>query len=186
MLTVATAGQVAQRPMQEYFAIKRSNAWLWSGKLTRDEVLARLEKDRLGRDWLICPLGCANRAVTLGQFVDDPAIFLRLEQQHAQRQDLRRSIAASIEKPLLLKIGQQLIGLSILCLVIGGAIVKLFFPQMRGDGLTPTDLIILIPIWSMGGIGLVLWIIGCVHHRHRVDATLQRQMEQRDIKDIGV
>lgn len=124
--------------MAEYFSIKRSDAWLWTCKLTREEVLARLEKHRISRDWLICPLGAAHHAVTLAQFLDDPAIFRRLKQQDVERENLRRAIVVSVEKPWLLTMGQELLRWFFLCLGLGGNIVTIFFPQMKGAGLTLT------------------------------------------------
>lgn len=163
---------------EEHFAIKHPNAWLWKGKLTREEVLARVEEDRLGREWLICPFGSANYAVPVGLFMDDPATFLRLRQHDAEKELRRQSIVSSVNEPILLKAGQYLLLLFIHCLLAGGAIVKLFFPDMVGAGLTPTALMILIPIWSIGGVGLLAFLLGWFQYKYRVRVTLKREMER--------
>ncbi|MBL8798738.1 MAG: hypothetical protein JNM56_32900 [Planctomycetia bacterium] len=60
----------------------------------------------------------------------------------------------------LKKVGGYMVGLCLACLVIGRAIVRMAFPEMIGQGLTPTTLSILIPIWSLGIIGVLLWLAG--------------------------
>jgi type IV secretory pathway TrbD component len=74
--------------------------------------------------------------------------------------------------------GERLLHLFVLCLMIGGATTKIFFPEMLGAGLTPTTLLILIPIWSLGGVGLLLWIVGWLQHQYRIRASLDRQMPE--------
>ncbi|MBW3542816.1 MAG: hypothetical protein KY476_21345 [Planctomycetes bacterium] len=163
--------------MEDRLAIKRSDAWIWRSNLTRTDVLSRLEKRQISRDWLVCPQGSAGRAVTVGQFVDDPAIFQRQDQEAANEERRRRAIVASVERPPLLKIGQKLLQLFFACLVVGGAIVRISFPHMLGAGLTPSALMILVPIWSIGGIGVVAWVLGGLHYRHQVHSALRRELD---------
>ena len=59
-------------------------------------------------------------------------------------------------------IGGGMVGLCILCMLVGGKIARTFFPESQGQGLTPTVLMILIPLWSMGIIGLVLLLVGWI------------------------
>lgn len=162
--------------MEEHFAIKRSDALLWTGKLTREELSARLDKGQLTHDWLICPFGSARYAVTLDQFIDDPAIFRRLRQKDVERENHRRSIVASVEDPWLLSIGRKLFKWFLCCLVVGGSIVRIFFPQMIGGEFTPAALMVLVPVWSIGGIGVLAVILGSLQHKIRVSAALKQQV----------
>ena len=157
----------------QHYAVKHPDALLWKGKLTRAEVLARLDEGRVDREWLVCPFGSAERAVPVNRFMDDPDVFLRQYRREAEADAARRAIVASIEEPALLRAGKTLIGAFFLCLVIGGATVQVFFPQMRGAGFTPTTLAILIPIWSVGGIGLLTAALGWVQHRWRIREALR-------------
>jgi membrane protease YdiL (CAAX protease family) len=50
-------------------------------------------------------------------------------------------------------------------LLITRVIVRIFFPELRGQGLTSGILLVLIPIWSLGAIGGLLWIIGYVRSK---------------------
>ena len=53
-----------------------------------------------------------------------------------------------------------MLGLCLLTLLIGGKIARNFFPETQGAGLTPTALMLLVPIWTMGIVGLVLLLVG--------------------------
>jgi hypothetical protein len=55
-----------------------------------------------------------------------------------------------------------LIALSLVALVIGGNVVRLFFPQLLVAGITATLMSLLIPIWSIGGLGVLLSLAGWV------------------------
>ena len=62
----------------------------------------------------------------------------------------------------LKKTGGSMVGVCIMCRVVGRGIVARNFPDARGQGLTPGVLLILIPIWSIGILGLVACIAGFV------------------------
>jgi protein-S-isoprenylcysteine O-methyltransferase Ste14 len=49
------------------FSLKKPTQWLWRTNFTRDQVLQRLEEMTITKDWLICPLGEANKAVTIAR-----------------------------------------------------------------------------------------------------------------------
>jgi len=159
--------------MDERFAIKRPGHLFWRSNLTRADVMQRVECGRITREWLICPQGTVSHTVTIGQFIDDPAILKRRLQQDIDRETRRRTIAAAVEKPFLLKSGQYLIRLFALYLMIGTATVKIFFPHMLGAGLTPTALMVLIPMWSIGGLGILAYMLGSIQHRYRIYVTIK-------------
>lgn len=54
------------------FSIKRRQDLFWRTHLSQDRIVAELESQRISRDWLICPLGQASRAITIDEFLDDP------------------------------------------------------------------------------------------------------------------
>ena len=56
--------------------------------------------------------------------------------------------------------GLKLLGLFACCLIIGGAISRLFFSEAMGKGI-PTGLwFVLVPIWTIGLLGVLLWTAG--------------------------
>ncbi len=60
----------------------------------------------------------------------------------------------------LKKVGGGMVGLCVACLIAGRAVVSLFFPESRGQGITPEMWFVLVPIWSLGVVGLVLLLVG--------------------------
>jgi len=46
--------------------------------------------------------------------------------------------------------------------MIGGTTVNIAFPQLKGQGLTPAMVAILVPIWGMGIAGLTLLLIAWI------------------------
>ena len=62
--------------------------------------------------------------------------------------------------PGVVRWGQWLIRISLLCLTAGSVSVKLFFPQLPGRGLDVVALAILVPIWAIGLVGILLLLVG--------------------------
>lgn len=59
----------------QLFSLKKPTQWLWRSNFTRDQVLQRLEEMTITKDWLICPLGEAAKAVTVASFASNPNVF---------------------------------------------------------------------------------------------------------------
>ena len=57
------------------FSLKKPTHWLWRTNFSREQVLQRVKDMEIDEDWLICPLGAADRAITVGEFVSDPNAF---------------------------------------------------------------------------------------------------------------
>lgn len=57
------------------FSLKKPTHWLWRTNFTREQVLQRLVDMEIDEDWLICPLGAADRAITVSQFASNPDAF---------------------------------------------------------------------------------------------------------------
>lgn len=68
------------------------------------------------------------------------------------------------ELPVVVKWGRLLIRGSLAALVVGGAGLKAFAPERRGQGLDLVSLIILIPIWGCCLAGTILSLWGWVRH----------------------
>lgn len=66
------------------------------------------------------------------------------------------------------KLGGRMVGLCFACLIIGRLVVSIFFPELKGQGIPPAMWIVLIPIWSIGIIGLVLLLVGWVRGKTAV------------------
>lgn len=61
--------------------------------------------------------------------------------------------------------GGAMLGLSLLSMMVGGKIISIFFPELKGNGIPPAMWYVLIPIWSIGIIGLLLLFIGWVKNK---------------------
>lgn len=151
-----------------HFAIKRSNALLWSGELTRSEIQSRRDNGQIESDWLVCPAGLAKHAVPVDSFLEDPNLMQRLREDDEDRGAKLKQLIDSMDRPGLLRLGQALFRYGIYCLVFGGATVKIFFPEARGQGFPPGVLYILVPIWIMGGLGIIFSFIGWLQHRMNI------------------
>lgn len=165
--------------MDEHYAIKRPGGWFWTGKLTREQAVEEARGGRLPGDWLICPLGSANKAITVATFLGDPGVLDRREKQEIDQELRRRAFAKSYPWPRLLKAGAWMLQTHVACLIIGGATVKIFFPQLQGGGIPPAMYAVLIPIWTLGGLGLLFAIIGWIQRGARIrrDWRIQLQAE---------
>jgi hypothetical protein len=68
----------------------------------------------------------------------------------------------------------------ILCLIAGRVVVRTFFPESQGTGISPVALAILIPIWSLGAVGLGLMVMSKVRRlfggRFNSDTTMESQL----------
>lgn len=88
------------------------------------------------------------------------------------------AVEPSEPKSRCIEIGQMLVIVAWGCLTLGGAVVKLFFPNARGRGLTPELLCLLVPIWSLGVLGLLLVAVGWIMHP-TISPRLHRPHPQR-------
>ena len=59
-------------------------------------------------------------------------------------------------------LGKTLIALFFAALAIGGGTIHIFFPQLIGTGITAASLFVLVPIWSIGVLGVLLSLIGWI------------------------
>lgn len=60
-------------------SLKSKKAWLWSTDHSLEAIREKLADGKIDGDWLVCPLGEAERAVTVSQFIDRPSLFDREE-----------------------------------------------------------------------------------------------------------
>jgi hypothetical protein len=60
----------------------------------------------------------------------------------------------------LVHAGQICLAVCAAALLVGGKIVRAGFPEQLGAGLDPTTLLMLVPIWTTGLVGLVLILLG--------------------------
>jgi hypothetical protein len=58
--------------------------------------------------------------------------------------------------------GKILIASCFAALVVGRCTVEIFFPELVRAGITATSLFLLIPIWSVGGLGVLLSLTGWI------------------------
>lgn len=67
-------------------------------------------------------------------------------------------------KSFCISAGHKLLAVCIGSLVVGHGVLAIFFPDLKGRGLDSTALSILIPIWSLGALGLLLLFCGWIRH----------------------
>lgn len=69
-----------------------------------------------------------------------------------------------VKLPSVVQWGRGLLGASQVALAIGGATVRIFFPEQLGRGLDGFMLSILIPIWAVGIAGILLLLVAWVRY----------------------
>ena len=57
------------------YSLKRPTHWFWRTNFTREQVLGQLEDSKISGDWLVCPLGDVDNAITVAKFASAPNIF---------------------------------------------------------------------------------------------------------------
>lgn len=75
--------------------------------------------------------------------------------------------------------GQALLGLAMFALAAGGTIVSQFFPEREGEGLSTPLLVLLVPIWAVGGAGILLCLAAWVMYP-RLTSELNLDLERRE------
>ncbi|MCA9051501.1 MAG: hypothetical protein KDA89_22340 [Planctomycetaceae bacterium] len=76
----------------------------------------------------------------------------------------RRSEIVVADISLCVRLGQRLIEGGLILLIAGGGLMKSLFPQLRGQGLSSTLLMFLVPVWLILLTGYVLCSIGWIQH----------------------
>ena len=156
-----------------YYSMKREDQWKWDGRLSADEVIARINNERLGEDWHIVRFATDESPVDARAFAANPEIFLQRDARRDAAALRRKEIADSVPSPLLLTWGKRCLFTFFAILTIGRATITIFFPHLRGTEMTPTAWMILIPTWSLGGIGLIAASIGALQHKSRVSKAIE-------------
>jgi hypothetical protein len=59
--------------MNSIFSIKKRGGWLWSTGHTRQQVERKAVKGTIDGGWLVCPHGEAERAISVAEFLAQPA-----------------------------------------------------------------------------------------------------------------
>lgn len=65
----------------------------------------------------------------------------------------------------LMKVGSYMFAFCILFLIVGRTVVSIFFPDLKGKGIPPGMWFVLIPVWSVGVIGLALLLAGWIRSK---------------------
>ena len=63
------------------FSIKRTSAILWKGGVTLEKLQERFNDPAEMKDWEVCPLGEAEKAVPLQNLHRDPSLFEKASKQ---------------------------------------------------------------------------------------------------------
>jgi fluoroquinolone transport system ATP-binding protein len=57
------------------YSLKKSRSWFWRTNVTREQALQELESSKIDGDWLVCPVGESDRAISMTKFASDPNVF---------------------------------------------------------------------------------------------------------------
>lgn len=57
------------------YSLKKSGGLFWRTNVTREQVIQDLEASKIDGNWLVCPVGEADRAIPLRKFAADPNVF---------------------------------------------------------------------------------------------------------------
>lgn len=147
------------------FAVKQPAKVLWSREYWIEDIREQLKMRKIDEDYLICPFGEAIRAVPLSLFLKDEQVFKRMVTAEVEAK-------AQVEKPPARIWGKWLIGIFVTALVIGRIVVRVFFPGQIGAGIGSAQLLILVPIWTIGALGLSFWTIGYWQQEARVKLAM--------------
>ena len=77
-----------------------------------------------------------------------------------EKADLQESASPTVRGARVKEIGGAMFTLFLVSLLAAKFILRIFFPELRG--VTSVSLAVFIPIWSVGLVGAVLWLIGWV------------------------
>ena len=143
-----------------FYSIKRSDHWKWEGRFSSDELLAKIQNEGLGAVWHVAPFATEETPVDAYAFVRDPDIFIRRYARREEAAQRRKEIADSVAPPQLLVWGRRGLAAFFAFLLLGRATINIFFPQLRGAGMTPIAWTILIPAWTIGGLSVLAYAIG--------------------------
>lgn len=82
-------------PTEQRYSIKKSRDWFWRTGLRRAQILHGFKESEA--EWLVCPLGEAERAIRLDKFLANPDVF---EDPSAVTQDVPSDASGSL-RPVL-------------------------------------------------------------------------------------
>jgi hypothetical protein len=105
--TLQTFGQIyplltAFTAMTQSFSIKRPGAWLWKTNLRFEQIFKMLKDGLITYDWLICPLGEANKAESISKFINKISQDQRVHSITAAVQPVAHvNVTTSCTKPVL-------------------------------------------------------------------------------------
>ena len=163
--------------MAQLYSIKPPGSLLWKSGWKREDVLAQARLGKLEDNLLICPVGEAKEAISLKRFVDDPDIFRKRKAKLADWKRSQKQIADAVEKPWLRKAGAGLLAAWGVCFSIAGGTIafgKTIFPMLGWD-LGTIAIPMIVGVWSLCGVGLVVWLAGWFQHRRRIRDVLRQQ-----------
>lgn len=147
--------------------MKKPSALLWSRGYGRNEIDDLLAKGKIDETWLICPFGNAERAVPFSRFLKDTSVFSRMAKMESVA-------SSSVERPVLRTWGKWLVGIAAVYMLVGRKIVRHLFPHWSDQGLGPDQLAVLIPFWTIGSLGILMWIFGAAQQKSRISQAIRQ------------
>ncbi|EMI17088.1 membrane protein [Rhodopirellula maiorica SM1] len=161
-----------------FYSVKRSDHWKWDGRFSSDELLAKIQDEGLGSDWHVAPFATDESPVDACVFARDPDIFVRRFASREEAARHRKEIANSVAPPQLLIWGRRGLSAFFAFLLLGRGTITIFFPQLRGAGLTPMAWMLLVPAWTIGGISVFAYAIGAWQHKKQVAIAIGSESTQ--------
>ena len=56
-------------------AIKNSKSILWKTSYDHSSIEDKIQKKEIDNNWLVCPLGESDKAITIGEYLNNPSVF---------------------------------------------------------------------------------------------------------------
>jgi hypothetical protein len=63
--------------------------------------------------------------------------------------------------------GALLVGVFLICQLAARLILRVYFPELRAQGVSAVTLAVFVPIWSLVLVGALLWLAGLIRGKLR-------------------
>lgn len=173
--------------MPKYYAVKSPRSFLWSRQIDHDEVMAWFLEQRIERDWLICPHGEANLAVSVGEFIDTPGILATKLREQKSRIERKAHLAKTLAQPAIRTFGRRLMWLAAMGFGFGCplACVGIIFLDHR-NVVGPALMTIIVTVTgSAFAVGATLYLAGFVIHHLNVGSAIRAEDSSGHSNDIS-
>jgi hypothetical protein len=96
-------------------AIKNSKSILWKTNYDHSSIQDSIQKKEIDHNWLVCPLGESDKAITVGEYLNKPSIFTPIKklQENKYRAETANKEASLLQIGLITLISAVFFRLSL-------------------------------------------------------------------------